>query len=151
MSCPEIIWHHIQIAMWANCRIGLFKRIIRQRVKEKPAVETARYFQVTRQRVHLLITSFKQTGNYPEKKRSGEKFQPSMKELMSGFSNPTVPAMWVPSTWRRNSKKRTGSTSHITGSIGYYCSTIWRRSSWEKGNRGAMSIWTNSSHVDMAG
>jgi len=45
-------------------------------VREKPVVEIARDFQVTRQRVYQLITHFKDRGDYPEIKRSGRKSQP---------------------------------------------------------------------------
>ncbi len=51
-------------------------RIIRQWVREKPVVEIARDFQVTRQREYQLITHFKDRGDYPEIKRSGRKPQP---------------------------------------------------------------------------
>ena len=52
------------------------QRIIQQWVKEKPVVEIARYFQITRQRVYQLISQFKDMGEYPELKRSGRKAQP---------------------------------------------------------------------------
>jgi len=52
------------------------QRIIRQWVREKPVVEIARDFQVTRQRVYQLITQFKDRGDYPEIKWSGRKSQP---------------------------------------------------------------------------
>jgi len=52
------------------------QRIIRQWVREKPVVEIARDFQITRQRVYQLITYFKDRGDYPEIKRSGRKSQP---------------------------------------------------------------------------
>jgi putative transposase len=45
-------------------------------VREKPGVEIARDFRVTRQRVYQLITSFKEQEDYPEIKRSGRKSQP---------------------------------------------------------------------------
>jgi hypothetical protein len=45
-------------------------------VREKPVVEIARDFQITRQRVYQLITYFKDRGDYPEIKRSGRKSQP---------------------------------------------------------------------------
>jgi len=45
-------------------------------VREKPVVEIARDFQVTRQRVYQLITQFKDRGDYPEIKWSGRKSQP---------------------------------------------------------------------------
>ena len=52
------------------------QRIIRHWVKEKPVVEIARDFQVTRQRVYQLVTQFKEMGDYPEIKRPGRKPEP---------------------------------------------------------------------------
>jgi putative transposase len=52
------------------------QRIIRQWVRKKPVVETARDFQVNRQRVYQLITHFKDRRDYPGIKRSGRKYQP---------------------------------------------------------------------------
>ena len=52
------------------------QRIIQQWVKEKPIVEIARYFRITRQRVYQLINRFKEEGEYPELKVSGRKPQP---------------------------------------------------------------------------
>jgi len=52
------------------------QRIIRHWVKEKPVVEIARDFQVTRQRVYQLVTQFKEMGDYTEIKRPGRKPQP---------------------------------------------------------------------------
>jgi predicted DNA-binding protein YlxM (UPF0122 family) len=42
-------------------------------VREKPVVEIAWDFQVTRQRIYQLITHFKERGDYPEIKTVWEK------------------------------------------------------------------------------
>lgn len=52
------------------------QRIIRQWVKEKPVVEIARYFQITRQRVYQLINQYRETGESPVLRESGRKPEP---------------------------------------------------------------------------
>jgi len=52
------------------------QRIIWQWVREKPIVEIAWDFQITRQRVYQLISQFKEVGDYLTLKRSGRKPQP---------------------------------------------------------------------------
>ena len=104
------------------------QRIIRQWVREKPVVEIARDFQVTRQRVYPLITYFRDRGDYPEIKRSGRKSQP-IDERTEELILETYRANDVgPHIWRRRSKKFTEFHIPITGSIRYYCSTAWWRS-----------------------
>jgi hypothetical protein len=39
------------------------QRIIRQLVKERPVVEIAQYFQITRQRVYQLVDKYTRAGN----------------------------------------------------------------------------------------
>ena len=51
------------------------QRIIQQWVNEKPVVEIARYFQITRQRVYQLINQFRESGEYPVLRQSGRKPQ----------------------------------------------------------------------------
>ena len=61
------------------------QRIIRQWEKEKPVIEIARYFQITRQRVYQLINQFIGAGEYPGLGQSGRKPQPideRMEELI---------------------------------------------------------------------
>jgi len=50
-------------------------RIIRQWANEKPVVEIAQNFQITRQRVYQLIDQFKGCGEYPVLRQSGRKPQ----------------------------------------------------------------------------
>lgn len=52
------------------------EKLILQWVREKPVVEIARHFQITRQRVYQLISQLKEMGEYPALKRSGRKPQP---------------------------------------------------------------------------
>ena len=52
------------------------QRIIRQWLKEKPVAEIARDFQITRQRVYQLITTFKEIEEYPELKSPGRRPRP---------------------------------------------------------------------------
>ena len=61
------------------------QRIIRQWEKEKPVIEIARYFQITRQRVYQLINQFIGAGEYQILGQSGRKPQPideRMEELI---------------------------------------------------------------------
>jgi putative transposase len=51
------------------------QKIIQQWVNEKPVVEIARYFQITRQRVYQLINQFRESGEYPVLRQSGRKPQ----------------------------------------------------------------------------
>ena len=51
------------------------QRIIQQWANEKPVVEIARYFQITRQRVYQLINQFRESGEYPVLRQSGRKLQ----------------------------------------------------------------------------
>jgi hypothetical protein len=54
---------------------GDIQRIIQQWMKEKPLVEIAGYFQITRQRVYPLISLFKEVEYYPVPKQSERKPQ----------------------------------------------------------------------------
>jgi hypothetical protein len=51
------------------------QRIIRQWVTEKPFVEIARYFPISRQRVYPLINQYREAGKYPFLLQSGRKPQ----------------------------------------------------------------------------
>ena len=49
------------------------RRIIRQWLTEKPVAQIARDFQVTRQRIYQVITTFKEIEEYPELKSPGRR------------------------------------------------------------------------------
>jgi len=103
------------------------QRIIRQWLKEKPVADSARDFQVIRQRVYQLITLFKEIKEYPELKQPGRKPQPIDDKTEELILESFRTTRWVPPIWRRRSKKPTGFIFLITGSIRYYCSTAWWR------------------------
>jgi putative transposase len=52
------------------------QNIIQQWLQEEPVIQIAKEFQVTRQRVYQLITSFNDHREYPHLKRPGRKPQP---------------------------------------------------------------------------
>ena len=61
------------------------RRIIRQWLKEKPVTQIARDFQVTRQRIYQIITTFKEIEDYPELKspgRSPRTIDPGTEEII---------------------------------------------------------------------
>ena len=49
------------------------ERIIKQWQKEKPVAEISQYFQVTRQRIYQVISTFKEIQEYPALKQPGRK------------------------------------------------------------------------------
>ncbi|WML67549.1 MAG: hypothetical protein METHP_01088 [Methanoregula sp. SKADARSKE-2] len=59
----------------SNLSNGAIQRIIQQCVNDKPVVEIARYFQITRQRVYQFINPFRESGEYPVLRQSGRKPQ----------------------------------------------------------------------------
>ena len=52
------------------------QKSIRHWVKQKPVVEIAQYFQITRQRVYQLLNQYRESGEYPLLRQSGRKPQP---------------------------------------------------------------------------
>jgi putative transposase len=52
------------------------QNIIQQWLQEEPVIQIAKEFQITRQRVYQLITSFNDQWEYPQLKRPGRKPQP---------------------------------------------------------------------------
>lgn len=52
------------------------QRIIQQRLNEKPVAQIAQDFQVIRQRVYQIITTFKELKEYPELKPPGRRPRP---------------------------------------------------------------------------
>jgi len=94
------------------------QRIINQWANEKPIVEIAQYFQITRQRVYQLIDQFKGCGECPVLRESGRKPQP-IDERMEALILETYRVNNIgPTHLEKKIEETTGFISRITGSIG---------------------------------